>query len=76
MDLGLAGQTVVVTGASGGIGRGLVQAFAAEGCNVVLASRDEAKCEEVAATCASSPGRTLVVRTDVTDGSIGTSAVL
>ncbi|MCA9512629.1 MAG: SDR family oxidoreductase [Myxococcota bacterium] len=67
MDLGLAGQTVVVTGASGGIGRGLVQAFAAEGCNVVLASRDEAKCEEVAATCASSPGRTLVVRTDVTD---------
>jgi len=67
MDLGLAGRTVVVTGASGGIGRGLVQAFAAEGCNVVLASRDEAKCKEVAASCKDLPGRTLVVATDVTD---------
>ena len=67
MDLGLSGQTVVVTGASGGIGRGLVQGFADEGCNVVLASRDDAKCGEVAATCAQRPGQTLVVKTDVTD---------
>ena len=67
MDLGLSGRTVIVTGASGGIGRGLVQGFADEGCNVVLASRDEAKCKEVAASCGDRPGRTLVVRTDVTD---------
>ena len=67
MDLGLSGQTVIVTGASGGIGRGLVQGFADEGCNVVLASRDAAKCEEVAATCEGRPGRTLVAQTDVTD---------
>lgn len=67
MDLGLSGKTAIVTGASGGIGRGLVQAFADEGCNVVLASRDEAKCTEVAATCEGKPGKTLVVQTDVTD---------
>jgi NAD(P)-dependent dehydrogenase (short-subunit alcohol dehydrogenase family) len=67
VDLGLSGRTVVVTGASGGIGRGLVQGFADEGCNVVLASRDEAKCRQVAETCEGRPGRTLVVRTDVTD---------
>ena len=67
MDLGLTGRTVIVTGASGGIGRGLVQGFADEGCNVVLASRDDAKCKEVAGTCADRPGRTLVVKTDVTD---------
>jgi NAD(P)-dependent dehydrogenase (short-subunit alcohol dehydrogenase family) len=67
MDLGLEGQTVIVTGASGGIGRGLVQGFVDEGCKVVLASRDEAKCNEVAATCQGRRGEVLVVRTDVTD---------
>ena len=66
MDLELAGRTVLVTGASGGIGRGLVQVFTAEGANVVLASRDEAKSREVAASSAG-PGDTLVVRSDVTD---------
>ena len=67
MDVGLEDRTVVVTGASGGIGRGLVAGFAAEGANVVLASRDEAQCKDVAAAAADLPGRTLVVATDVTD---------
>ena len=36
MDLGLAGRTVIVTGASGGIGRHIARGFAAEGADVVL----------------------------------------
>jgi len=66
MDLGLGGKTAVITGASGGIGRGLVHEFVAEGVNVVLASRDEAQCKDVAAS-SPGPGGTLVVATDVTD---------
>ena len=40
MDLKLAGKTVVVTGGSGNIGRGLVLEFAREGANVISADRD------------------------------------
>lgn len=35
MDIGLQGRTVIVTGASGGVGRHIATAFAAEGANVV-----------------------------------------
>lgn len=35
MDLGLKGKTAFVTGASGGIGRAIAEAVAAEGCNVI-----------------------------------------
>ena len=41
MDLsqfGLEGRTVIVTGGSGGIGRGCVRVFARAGANVVVAS--------------------------------------
>jgi len=40
MDLGLAGKVAIITGGSGGIGRGLVLEFAREGIRVVSASRD------------------------------------
>jgi 3-oxoacyl-[acyl-carrier protein] reductase len=36
MDLGIAGRTAIVTGASGGMGREIARAFAAEGAEVVL----------------------------------------
>jgi 3-oxoacyl-[acyl-carrier protein] reductase len=39
VDLQLAGKTVVVTGASGGIGRALCEAFAEEGASLVLQGR-------------------------------------
>lgn len=55
MDLGLAGRTCVVTGASSGIGRETALQLCAEGANVVLVARGEerlAKATEEAARAA------------------------
>jgi NAD(P)-dependent dehydrogenase (short-subunit alcohol dehydrogenase family) len=67
MDLGLEGKTVIVTGGSGGIGRGLVLGFAEEGSNVVIATRDAVQGQKVADAAKDLPGRAVVVQTDVTD---------
>ena len=67
MELGLAGRAVIVTGGSGGIGRGLVLAFAEEGANVALASRDREQSERVAEAAKGLPGAVAVIPTDVTD---------
>lgn len=45
----LSGRVVVVTGGSRGMGRAMVQGFAEAGAAVVIASRDGAACEVVAA---------------------------
>ncbi len=66
MDLELAGKSTIITGGSGGIGRGLVLGFAAEGANVTIATRDGAKGEEVAKAAKDLPGEVIVVPTDVT----------
>jgi 3-oxoacyl-[acyl-carrier protein] reductase len=41
MDLGLSGRTVLVTGATGGIGREIAHAFAAEGARVAVSYRSD-----------------------------------
>ncbi|HKV15624.1 MAG TPA: SDR family oxidoreductase [Reyranella sp.] len=54
MDLGLKGKKAVVTGGSKGIGRAIVDGFAAEGADVALCARNE---KEVAAAVAALEGK-------------------
>ncbi len=49
MDLGIRGQTVLITGASKGIGLSCARAFAAEGCHLHLAARSAPPMEEAKA---------------------------
>jgi short-subunit dehydrogenase len=65
--LRLAGRTVLITGASSGIGRETAREFARQRAHVVLASRRRDKLEALAAELIDYPGRRLVAPTDVSD---------
>ena len=55
MDLGIAGRTALVTGASTGLGLASAQALAAEGVRVAIASRSPEKLAAAAATVEGNP---------------------
>ncbi|WP_374295555.1 SDR family oxidoreductase [Sphingomonas sp.] len=59
--------TVVITGASSGIGAATAEAFAAKGAHLVLAARNKGALDLVAERCRVAGGEALVVVTDVTD---------
>jgi NAD(P)-dependent dehydrogenase (short-subunit alcohol dehydrogenase family) len=61
----LSGRTAIVTGAGGGIGRGLAQALAADGANVVIAARRAATGDETRALIEAEGGSAISVQTDV-----------
>lgn len=48
MDLGLRGKRVLITGASQGIGEGLAEVFAEEGCDLHLTARQADKLQRLA----------------------------
>ena len=62
----LHGRTAIVTGAGGGIGRGLSQALAMAGANVVIAARRAATGDETRALIEADAGTAICVQTDVT----------
>ena len=56
MDLGIRDRACVVTGASGGIGRGVAVTLGSEGAAVLLVGRREDALAEAAEACARAAG--------------------
>lgn len=56
MDLGLRGRTAVVGGATSGLGRASAEALAAEGCNLLVWSRDAGRLSALASELRSAHG--------------------
>ncbi len=68
MDLGMQGRSVVVTGASGGIGAAVARLYGAEGADVAVAYHSNMEAAEaVAADVEKGGGRAIVVQHDLGD---------
>ena len=68
LQVDLAGQVAVVTGASQGLGRAIAEALAAAGAAVALVARSADKLADVAAGITAAGGRAEVFPCDVTKG--------
>ena len=68
-EIDLTGQTVLVTGASRGLGRGFAQALAGAGASVALVARSAEGLEETGALIKSRGGRAVALPCDLIDRS-------
>lgn len=66
MDLGLENKRVLVTGSTGGIGKGIAKRFAQEGAIVLINGRRVEEAERVAADIRDAGGQALVATGDLT----------
>lgn len=74
MDLGIAGRSAVVGGASAGLGAAVAEALAAEGCRLLLWSRSAERLEQVAERLRGSHGTEVTtLAVDATDPHAATS---
>lgn len=64
--LGLSGKVCAITGASGGIGLAIANAFSSVGAAVALLDRDTASCEALASQLKGSGKKAVAIRCDVT----------
>lgn len=71
LDWQLAGKTIIVTGASSGMGVATAKAVAAAGASAVLVGRDRPRLEETAEAIAAAGGRSHIVVTDLADYASG-----
>jgi 3-oxoacyl-[acyl-carrier protein] reductase len=76
IDAGIAGKSVIVTGGSRGIGRAIVELFAAEGADVTFFYRDDAAAADAVVAAARAAGRAVTaLKVDVRDSSACVAAV-
>lgn len=61
----LSGKSIVVTGASSGMGKAIVELFVKEGANVVAVARRKERLEALAESLADAPGKILAFSGDV-----------
>ncbi|KZM47808.1 SDR family oxidoreductase [Labrenzia sp. OB1] len=71
----LTGKTVLITGASSGIGAAAARLFAGKGANLVLAARRQNKLEEVREALPEAAGRICVFAGDVADPDFSENSV-
>jgi 3-oxoacyl-[acyl-carrier protein] reductase len=76
MDLGIAGKTALVLGASSGLGRAIALALAAEGANLALAARRMDQLESLADECRALGVQALPLAWDLGDRSVIDANVL
>ena len=71
----LNGMSVVVTGASSGMGKAIVERFAKEGANIIAVARRKERLDELAASLKDAPGKVLPFVGDVSKEETMVSAI-